>query len=155
MSDEAITYRTRHWTGRFVPRSKSNEGGSQSPSHQSSPNKVLPGWEEIPVVTGVRRIFCSAKLHSICLSSSLSTRLRYLTNPCAPPALSRLPQTVTSLRGRGRSRSALPTQCRGSTAPPLFTPVHVDSLKGSLRGAVIFSAESFALALITRTALEA
>jgi hypothetical protein len=113
-----------------------HEGLAES---QSSPNKVLPGWE-FPVAAGVRRIFCSAKLHSFALAQLLSTRSRYLTNPCTPPALSRLAltlaQTLTSLRGRGRS--ALPTQCRGSTAPPLFTPVHVDSQRGSLRGAVTF-----------------
>lgn len=54
-----------------------HEGLAES---QSSPNKVLPGWE-IPVAAGVRRIFCSAKLHSICLSSTFEHTVAVLDQP--------------------------------------------------------------------------
>ena len=53
---------------------------AESQSSQSSPNKVLPGWE-FPVAAGVHRIFCSAKLHSICLSSTFEHTVAVLDQP--------------------------------------------------------------------------
>lgn len=87
---------------------------------QSPSIRTLLGWLGC-CYWGLLRIFCSARLHSICLSSSrLELTVLGQTPARLPPCLSWSSQ-VSLLRCR--SRSALPTECRGPTATPVHLPL--------------------------------
>ena len=74
------------------------------------------------------------------LAQLSSTRSRYLTNPCTPPALSRLALTLgsdTHFSERQRQKRAT-NSVPGFHCSPIVYPGTFDSLRDSLRGAVTF-----------------